>query len=231
MIRPFYTSSVGMKQNQQKFEVIANNVSNVSTVGYKPSRAEFSELLYTNLKETDGLEAGSGMKLQKTDINHSAGSYVATNRQLDFAIMNDNGYFGILTDEGVKYTRAGNFSLSQNPDGGFYLVLPGAGYVLGPDGNPVVAAGEQDSFNIGVFSFANRDGLLKDGSNLFAATETSGQAFAIDNSCVKNNTLESSAVDLANEMSELIITQRNFQFNSRMVQMSDEIMQTLNNLR
>ncbi|HHW46757.1 MAG TPA: flagellar hook-basal body protein [Clostridiales bacterium] len=231
MIRSFYTSSVGMKQNQHKFEVIANNVSNISTVGYKPSRAEFSELLYTNLKETDDLQAGNGMKLQKTDASHSAGSYITTNRTLDFAIMSNEGYFGILTDEGVKYTRAGNFSLSQGLDGNFYLALPGAGYVLGPDGNPVAVSSEQDNVNIGVFSFANRDGLLKDGNNLFVATENSGQAFSIDNSCVKNNTLEGSAVDLATEMSELILAQRNFQFNSRMVQMSDEIMQTINNLR
>lgn len=231
MIRSFYNASVGMKQTQTKFEVIANNISNVSTVGYKPSRAEFSELLYTNLKETEGMQAGSGSKLQKTDVTHSSGSYISTNRPLDFAIMNDDGYFGILTDEGVKFTRAGNFSLAQNADGNFYLTLPGAGFVLDPNGNPVEVTGTEDNFNIGVFSFANRDGLLKDGGNMFVATQTSGQAFAIDNSFVKNNTLEGSAVDLATEMSELLLTQRNFQFNSRMAQMSDEIMQTVNNLR
>ncbi len=237
MITSFYTGATGAIQSQRGLDVAANNIANVSTNGYKAQRATFEDLLYTNLRtDNQELKAGHGAKLNKTDVLHQEGTPRATGRNLDFAVFDARSFFGVMTEDGIQYTKNGNFSLSQQVDGQFYLAYAGGGNVVDAAGNPIKVdpnhydQGEIAS-KIGVFTFANVDGLTPNGSCLFRGTATSGNPLVVENPQVRTGYLESSAVDIADEMIEVIQLQKAFQLNTRMIQISDEIMQTINNLR
>lgn len=236
MISSFYTSSVGTMQLQKGMDVISNNIANVSTVGYRPSQVSFADLLYTNIQGNNTLMAGHGAKLQKTDVLGLPGAPISTGRVLDYALVDSNCFFGILTNEGMKYTRAGNFELSQGADGQFYLASPLGGLVADANGQPIVV--DPDTINdqtanlpIGVFAFDNTDGLMRDSNNMYINTVASGAPRALEEPALRSRCLEASAVSIAEEMSSVIQLQRAFQLNTRMVQVSDEIMQTINALR
>lgn len=237
MITSFYTGAVGAIQCQHGMDVTANNMANVSTDGYKPQRVTFEDLLYTNLETgNQELKVGHGVKLNNTDVLHREGAPRATGRDLDFAVFDERSFFGVMTDEGIQYTKNGNFSLSQQTDGKFYLTYANGGNVVDAAGNPIEVDPENyDSeaiaSKIGVFTFDNVDGLVLDGDCLFNATATSGNALIVEDPEIQTGYLESSAVDVADEMLEVIQLQRAFQLNTRMIQISDEIMQTVNNLR
>ncbi len=232
----FYTSSVGTQQIQKGMDVVANNIANVSTTGYKPSTVSFSELIHTNMKGNgDNLTVGSGAKLQKTDTLYGVSAIKSTERTLDFAILEKNGFFKVVSETGeVKYTRDGNFNLQELNNGSFVLVSSHGGYVADANNNPIIITNPQNlseqEINVGVFSFQNIDGLNKAEGGFFVETEASGAAQASDVE-VKRGALESSGVDLASEMTDVIHIQRSFQMNARMVQIADEIEQTINNLR
>lgn len=237
MITAFYTAAVGAIQSQRSLDIAANNIANVSTDGYKAQRGTFEDLLYTNMRsDQQQLKAGHGAKLSKTDVLHRGGTPRATGRDLDFAIFEPRSFFAVETGEGLQFTKNGNFSLSRQADGTFYLAYPGVGNVVDAAGNPIaVDAGQYDpqelAAKIGVFTFANVDGLTPSGSCLFSATATSGNPLTAANSRVETGYLEASAVDIADEMAAVIQLQKAFQLNTRMIQISDEIMQTVNNLR
>lgn len=232
MIDAFYTAAVGTNQIQKGFDVLSNNIANVSTAGFKRSKSSFADLLYTNIRASEtetNLKVGHGAKLEKTDVLHTQGMFQQTERQLDYAIEG-NGYFGIETTDGIKYTRCGNFEMSEI-GGKFYLTATQGGYVLDSKGKRIEVKNTQDNFDIGVYEFKNTDGLKIEGGLFFNPTEISGQATAIKEPSLKRGFLEGSNVDMAQSMSDVIELQRAFQFNARMVQMSDEVMQTVNSLR
>ncbi|HMM07235.1 MAG TPA: flagellar hook-basal body protein [Clostridiales bacterium] len=237
MITSFYTGATGAIQSQRGLDVAANNIANMSTNGYKAQRVTFEDLLYTNMRaDNQELKAGHGAKLSKTDVLHTGGAPRATGRDLDFAVFDARSFFGVMTEEGIQYTKNGNFSLSQQADGKFYLAYAGVGNVVDAAGNPIeVDPNQYDqreiASKIGVFTFANIDGLTPNGSCLFSATATSGNPTVVAQPQIQTGYLESSAVDIADEMVEVIQLQKAFQLNTRMVQISDEIMQTVNNLR
>ncbi len=237
MITSFYTGATGAIQSQRGLDVAANNIANVSTNGYKAQRVTFEDLLYSNLRtDNQELKAGHGAKVSKTDVLHTQGTPCATGRDLDFAVFDARSFFGVMTKDGIQYTKNGNFSLSQQTDGKFYLAYAGGGNVVDAAGNPIeVDPNQYDqgeiAAKIGVFTFANVDGLVVNGNCLFSATATSGNPTAVENPRIQTGYLESSAVDIADEMVEVIQLQKAFQLNTRMIQISDEIMQTVNNLR
>ncbi len=232
MIDAFYTAAVGATSLQKGFDVIANNIANVSTYGYKGSKSSFADLLYTNInKEEEGksLKVGHGTKLEKTDVLHNQGSYQNTGRILDYA-LEDNGFFAVETAEGTKYTRCGNFELTKVGEK-FYLTAMQGGFVLNPKGQRIEVKNEKDNHDVGVFTFANNGGLKIEGGLFFTQTDSSGTATASKDPQIKRGYLENSNVDMGQSMADVIEIQRAFQFNSRMVQISDEIMQTVNSLR
>lgn len=232
MIDSFYTAAVGTNQVQKGFDVLSNNMANVSTSGFKRSKSVFADLLYTNIRAAENdtnLKNGNGVKLKKTDVIHAQGGFQQTQRQLDYAI-DGNGYFGVETKNGIKYTRCGNFEMSDI-GGKFYLTATQGGFVLDSKGQRIEVKNIEDNLDIGVYEFKNSDGLKIEEGLFFTPTETSGQSQAINEPEVKRGFLEGSNVDVAESMSDIIQLQRAFQFNARMVQMSDEIMQTVNSLR
>jgi flagellar basal-body rod protein FlgG len=234
MLTSFYTSAAGTITQQQSLDIVANNLSNVSTGGYQPSRASFSDLLYTNLHEPENArrQAGHGEKIGKTDTVFKNGGVQSTGRKLDYALPDGNSFFAAQTSDGdIRYTRNGSFYMSQASDGTYYLADSAGGWVLDGGGNPIPVTDEDAKLPVGIYRFQNRDGLLKTGDNYFQATDVSGAASPDAGGEALQGTLESSAVEMTDGMYDLIQTQKAFAFNAKLVQMSDEITQTVNSLR
>ncbi|MDD4572533.1 MAG: flagellar hook-basal body protein [Clostridia bacterium] len=232
MIRSFYTASAGTVWSQKGLDVTANNIANVSTDGYKAQTATLAALRYTNMRGTDeaNLKSGHGTMLSKSDIIYEQGSLRQTGRSLDFA-LNKEGFFAIQMPDGIKYTRNGNFSLSEKADGSFALVAANGGTVLDENGKPITVSDKNAKLNIGVYVFQNKGALTKEHGNMFVAGEFPGEAVVMDEPGLLKGYLEASSVDLAQEMADMITEQKAFGLNVKMIQISDEIMQTLNSLR
>lgn len=234
MLTSFYTAAMGAVSQQQKLDVVSNNIANASTAGYKPDRTAFADLVDTSVQgpETaDSPKVGHGTRLSKTDTVFIPGSVQKTDRPLDYALKQEDAFFAVRSADGaVRYTRAGDFQLSKNPDGHFYLADTQGSLVLSRAGNPIAVEDASQPQAVGVFSFRNRDGLRKTGDNLYEATQVSGPAEATDWEAIPYS-LEDSAVDFGDEMAAMLSAQKGFAFNAKMIEMSDNITQTVNNLR
>lgn len=236
MLTSFYTASVGAISQQKGLDVTANNIANASTGGFKADKASFSDLLYTNVREPEStdsnLKVGHGAKVGKTDTLFTPGSIQQTDKSLDYALTDNNTFFAVKTTDGsVKYTRNGSFQMSKATDGKFYLADDKGSLVLDSHGQTITVKDEDDKQNVGVYTFKNLDGLSKAGDSYFNATAVSGEASVAQNAKVKQKYVEGSSVDMADEMSNVITSQRAFEFNAKIVQISDELMQTLNSMR
>jgi flagellar basal-body rod protein FlgG len=203
-VQTLYTAATGMEALETKLDVIANNMANINTTGFKKDRANFEDVFYRQYRmpgSTDadgnmtstGIEVGLGTRVSSTQSNHEQGAFETTNNQLDLAIEGD-GFFRVINPNGdFYYTRAGNFGL--NAQGILVLGSANIGYVL--DGNVqipedatdvlVTADGQvqvrtQSSPNMQTVAqltlakFVNPDGLLKLGDNLYQETDASGAA-------------------------------------------------------
>lgn len=233
MIDAFNTATKGLIYMQKGMDVTANNISNNSTTGYKVDETVFTDLLYAYQRGTEDeydVNQGNGVRIQSTNTIFTTGVLAPTERSLDYAIVDDDAFFAILTDEGVKYTRNGSFQLSMI-GGNSYLTSASGGYVLDPNGNTIIVEDENERQNLGIFTFRNVNALTKRANTLFDANETTGEAMLKDDAVVKQFYLENSNINLANEITDVIRLQRGFQFNSKILQMADEIAQTVNSLR
>ncbi len=138
----FYTAAVGASAQQSKLDVISNNLANNSSYGFKARRPVFTDLLYSNMNAAQNaeskLKAGSGIRMEKTDLVEDQGALDFTGADLDFAIMGE-GFFGLIdpTSKAVTYTRDGSFQLSQVGDN-FYLTSSNGKWVMGADKKPIV---------------------------------------------------------------------------------------------
>lgn len=240
MISGFYTARSGLNAHQEHLNTISNNMANVNTVGFKPMRTAFTDLMYQNINreevENEAL-VGRGVKINKNDVQMTVGRLEATQYPLDFAITSENGFFATETEYGeTLYTRAGNFRLS-NEDDTFYLVNGQGHRVLDEDGTEIeVEFDEQgnmvfDHSVIGVYTFSNPFGLELVGGNMFAETDVSGEAEVMEEPIIKQGYLEGSATEIATEMTKVIEASKAFSFTSRMIQVADEVEQTVNQLR
>jgi len=228
----FYTAAGGAIWLQKGLNVTANNIANISTNGYKPDEASFSDLVYTNVHAqgvNDKLKMGNGVKLEKTDTVFNNGPVVQTGRTLDYALQSD-GFFAVQTASSIKYTRDGSFNLSAE-NGQSYLTTASGDYVLNSQGQRITVKNDQQDLDVGVYTFQNTDGLTKEGNNYLVPTTNAGAVSLAKNPLLKQGALEGSSVNLADAMTDIITSQRSFQFNTKMVQISDEIMQTINGLR
>lgn len=230
MIRAFYTATAGANSNQTYLDVISNNLANLQTEGYKSLKPEFSDLLYTNLTQAgDGsLMVGSGSKIDKTDTLFNEGTLIQTDKLTDFAILGD-GFFAIQKEDEILYTRTGAFTVG-NIDGENYLMLD-SGYVLDNNEEPIILTEGENEINIGVYKFTNNFDLERVGNNLFRIANENAEYEISEVAEVKRGYIEGSNVVLSQEMVKMIQTQRAFQFNSRIIQVADEIEQTINSLR
>lgn len=263
MIRGFYSARSGLTAHQEQMNVISNNMANVNTVGFKPMRVSFTDLMYKNLNRAEAENPamiGHGAKINKTDTNVTVGPLELTNSYLDFAITGE-GYFALENASGdITYTRAGNFIMSLDEGGTYWLAAANGDRVLDAEGEHIEIEFEQieqrtvasvdedgtihynpvtyvdgapvvDMDQIGVYTFSNPYGLSNLGNNRYAQTDVPGEATALEQPSLREGYLEGSGVEVSVEMVKVIESSRAFSFNSRMIQVADEIEQTINSLR
>jgi flagellar basal-body rod protein FlgG len=265
MIRALWTSASGMSAQQTNLDVVAHNMANVNTTGFKQSRANFEDLIYQNIKDPgvlsadgnrvpSGIQIGLGVKISDVSKTFSQGSLRNTERELDVAIEG-KGFFKIeLPNGGEAYTRAGNFNIDN--DG---YIVTSEGYKLypniqvnspetlinisiSPNGKVNAVRNEggtqtiEELGDIKLYRFINPSGLKALGQNLFSQTEASGEAIEGDPNIdgygrLLQGFLESSNVNIVEEMINLIVAQRAYEMNSKGVTASDEMLRTVANLK
>ncbi|HEY0967436.1 MAG TPA: flagellar basal-body rod protein FlgG [Opitutaceae bacterium] len=254
-----YSAATGMEAQQLNLNTIANNLANVNTPGFKRSKIEFQDLLYQKPREsgTDsgggnlvptGVEVGNGSRVASTSKVFTQGQLSQTGEKLDVAIQGD-GFFEVQRPDGtIGYTRAGSFKLSAQgqvvtTDGlpilsGFQPIPPGATAVtISEDGNVTVqTANGNTNFRLTLSRFANPAGLRSLGGNLYEETAASGtpeagspgeQGFGR----TIQGYIENSNVNIVEEMVNLIIAQRAYEINSKSIQASDEMLQSIAQLK
>jgi flagellar basal-body rod protein FlgG len=259
MLRALYSASAGMQSQQTNLDVIANNLANVNTTGYKKSKAEFQDLLYQTTRSAGaeqgsgyqlptGVQIGHGSRLVATSKIFTTGELTSTGERLDVAIHGD-GFFEVQLPDGTKaYSRDGALKTDATGrittsdglplQGGFQPIPAGTTNVtIAPNGEVTTqgASGKQ-SFRVNLVRFANPAGLDAVGHNLFKETSVSGTP-EIGNPAengfgeLQQGYLEMSNVKVVEEMVNMILAQRAYEVNSKAVQSADEMMQMSNNLR
>ena len=233
----FYTAALGAVGQQEKMNVIANNIANVNTDGFRSKNAVFSDLMYYNMRDEQGadtrVKAGSGIAMGRTDTDFSESSMAPTGGNTDFAISG-RGFF-MLQDpntQAVSYSRNGKFNMSLRADG-FYLVNDNGQLVLDENRNPIRLdeEGIVGGARPGIYTFPVQQGMLNTGNNELTATEKNGEPVLSADAELRQGYLEQSNVNLADEMSKTIECSRAYSYVLKMIQTSDEIEQVINSLR
>lgn len=235
MIQGFYSGTAGLRAQQTAVDNIANNIANVNTTGFKTKDEEFSSLLSVSMVRPDYADyptelTGSGTEVSNVKSDMSGGGMVTTDSALDFYPLG-SGFFAVRDTAGnTYYTRDGSFSVATSQNGSFLVNAEGM-QVLDANANPVaVNANGTPAAQAGLFTFSNSMGLANAGGSLYTQTADSGAA-AVSAEGYKTGTLEGSNVDLARQMTRLIVAQRGYQFSSRVVQTADQIAALTNEIK
>ncbi|MCE9590131.1 MAG: flagellar basal-body rod protein FlgG [Planctomycetes bacterium] len=261
-----HSASTGLSALSTNIDVIANNLANVNTAGFKASRANFEDLLYQMKQQPGvetasgdqrpaGLQVGMGTRISNTQYDFTKGSPQITGRPLDLMI-DGNGLFRVSIPpdrgNGVGYSRAGNFFL--NSDGEVVLgnttgskldppiTVPQDATNLTVSADGIVSAqlpGQTTYSQLGqlqLATFVNPNGLQSIGGNLYIESAASGppiEGTPAQGSfgSIIQNALESSNVDPVHELVDLIKAQRAFEMNSQSIQVADQTLQVISNLR
>jgi flagellar basal-body rod protein FlgG len=260
MIRSLWIAKTGLEAQQTQMDVIANNLANVSTNGFKKSRAVFEDLLYQNVRQPgaqssqqtqlpSGLQLGSGTRTVATERIHTQGNPLSTGNSKD-VMVNGAGYFQVLLPDGTAaYTRDGSFQSDNNGQ-----LVTASGFVVQPaitvpsnalsltvarDGTvsvtlPGIAAPAQIG-SLQLATFVNPAGLESKGENLYVETGASGNPQT--NTPGTNGAgvlmqgyVETSNVSVVEEMVNMIQTQRAYEINSKAITTSDQMLQKLTQL-
>ncbi|MFA5371057.1 MAG: flagellar basal-body rod protein FlgG [Sideroxydans sp.] len=260
MIRSLWIAKTGLEAQQTQMDVISNNLANVSTTGFKRSRAVFEDLLYQNLRQPgaqssqqtqipSGLQIGTGVRPIATERIHTQGNLQQTGNQLDMAIQG-NGFFQILLPDGsTAYTRDGSFqsdSQGQLVTANGYTVQPAItlpanalSVTVGLDGvvsvtQPGVTAPVQVG-SIQLATFINPAGLESMGQNLHLETAASGAPNTNvpgtnGTGSINQSYVETSNVNVVEELVNMIQTQRAYEINSKSITTSDQMLQKLSQI-
>jgi len=257
MLRAFSTAATGMTAQQMMVDVIANNLANINTTGFKRSQINFQDLLYVDVEEPGtevasgitsptGLEIGSGVRAASTIKVYTAGELLNTGRPLDVAITGEGFLQVSMPDGSIKYTRDGSLQINANGE-----LVTAMGYLMEPaisvpvdavsvsiekDGgvNVTDVSGTQSVVgNIQLVRFPNPSGLSSEGDNLLAETEASGTPTTGtpgENGfgTMQSGFLEKSNVQMVTELVNLITAQRAYEINSRAIKAGDEMLRTAN---
>ncbi|MDT8893232.1 flagellar basal-body rod protein FlgG [Halomonas sp. I1] len=260
MINSLWTAKTGLESQQVKLDVISNNLANVNTNGFKRSRAVFEDLLYQNLRQPgaqndvqnrlpSGMQVGTGVRPVATERLHTQGGLENTENSRDLAI-NGKGFFQVRMPDGTTaYTRDGSFQLDENGQmvtaNGYPLepaiIIPqnALSVSIGEDGIvSVTEPGSSETNEVGqitVSSFVNPTGLESIGGNLYRETTASGprnEGIPGMNGAgrLSQGYVETSNVNVVEEMVGMIQTQRAYEINSKAVQTSDEMLARLTQL-
>ncbi len=260
MLRGLWTAATGMISQQLTIDVCANNLSNVSTTGFKKSRSNFQDLMYQTSQTPGattanggtvpvGIQCGMGSRPSSTQKIYSQGDYETTGNELDFAIEG-NGFFKVLRGDEELYTRAGNFTLDSE---GYVCTSSGdrlqpevaltedtTSISLQSDGTLTAFGGtggeELVSTEVMLYSFMNPAGLYSVGGNLLRVTEASGEEIegtpgSDGFGTVANQMLEMSNVSVVEEMVAMIVGQRAYEATSKALQTADTMLQMANGLK
>ncbi len=235
MINGFYAAKSGLRSFQFGLDVTANNIANVDTDGFQSKTVNFADLVYTR---TQGLSvvAGNGSRALSTSAIVEQGAYLPGDELS--AMIDGEGYYAIQNPTGdaenaALYMRSGNFSLSEE-GGTLYLTAPGGGYVLDQGGQRIEVANGDATAALGqvaLYAFNNPGALTALGGGRFTPSEASGEPVEDTVSRLVQGGTEGSNVDLAAEMAHLMIAQRGFTANAKILQTIDELEQTANSLR
>ena len=236
----FYAAAAGAAAHQKRINVVSNNLSNISTAGFKKEDAVFSDLIYNELnppaQEGTQLTASSGSVIDKTNTDFSQGNLAPSGLPHDYALKGE-GFFALqnpISGE-ITYTRDGTFELSEQADGTFLLVSQNGKRVLDSENQPIVVTNEtkEEKQPLGVFRFRTIDGMLHLSNNEFMPTEKNGEAIPVADGALRTLQYytEESNVNLADEITKMIEAQRAYQYALKMVATTDEIETTINGLR
>ena len=257
MIRSLWIAKTGLDAQQTQMDVIANNLANVSTTGFKRSRAVFEDLLYQTIRQPgaqssqqtqipSGLQLGTGVRPIATERIHTQGNLQLTGNQLDVAIQGA-GVFQILMPDGTTaYTRDGSFQTDSNGQlvtaSGFAVqpaitIPPGSTNVtIGRDGKVTVnlpnIVQPQSAGDLQLATFINPAGLQSMGENLYQETASSGTPNTTvpgtnGSGSLTQSYVETSNVNVVEELVNMIQTQRAYEINSKAIQTSDQMLQKL----
>ena len=260
MLRALYTAASGMEAQQLNIDTIAHNLANVNTSGFKQRKAQFQDLLYQNIRQAGasntatteipvGLQVGLGTKPVATEIIFSQGDFASTSNPTDVVIQGQ-GFFQIRQANGqIAYTRNGNFHM--NRDGNLVtsegdlldpqITIPQdqIGITIGSDGTvSVMQAGQSQPQQVGkieLASFQNPSGLENIGKNLFLSTQASGEAVTgtpgeTGFGTILQGYVEQSNVSVVEEMVNMIVSQRAYEANSKVIRTADEMFTQANNV-
>ena len=259
MLRGLWTAATGMSCQQTNIDVIANNLANVNTSGFKKSRINFQDLMYQNMRTAGasttsggqlpvGIQVGMGAKVVAVEKIFLQGDFAHTKNPMDLAIEG-RGFFKLLNNSREVFTRSGAFKLDKDGN-----ICDSHGNRLQPEfaipaktvsitidsGGKLVASGsdgkELGSVQLQLFDFLNPGGLQSIGQNLFIPSEGSGDPVqgnpgTDEFGTISQGYLEMSNVDIVEEMIQMIIGQRAFEVGGKVIQAGDEMLQIVNNLK
>ena len=259
MIRSLYTAATGMGAQQLNMDVIANNLANVNTTGFKKGRVDFQDLLYQTIRSAGatqaqgvqvptGIQVGLGTRAAAVQKVFTAGDAQQTGNDLD-VMIEGNGFFQVMTPSGeLAYTRDGSFKVDSQgkivtSDG--YALQPeitvpaeAKEVTIGEDGtvSASVSGQTQQLGQIQIVKFLNPAGLDSMGRNILQKTDASGEPITGTPGQDGLGTLASGFVEMSNvkvveEMVNMIVAQRAYEVNSKSIQSADEMLNIANNLR
>lgn len=239
MVRGLYTAATGMMVQRNKMDVLTNNLVNAETTGFKKDTlvtTTFNEEIVKRINDPSvnvygGVDVGPysyGTHVDEVVTDFSDGMFEETGVSTDLAISGD-GFFVIETDEGIRYTRSGNFSI----DGNGYLVTAGGHYVLGTGGRINIGTTEFNVLTNGVINvdgryvgrlrietFEDKGMLRKEGNNLYYAY--GGAAIPANDAIVRQGVQELSNVNVISEITDMITVYRKYEASQKIVSITDE---------
>lgn len=255
MIRSLWISKTGLEAQQTQMDVVANNLANVSTNGFKRSRAVFEDLLYQNIRQPgaqssqqslipSGLQIGTGVRPVAAERIHTQGNLQQTGNDLDVAIQGPGFFQVTMPDGSVAYTRDGSFQMDANgalvTSNGFIVsgvTIPAntSAITIGGDGvvTATVNGANQQVGNLQLATFINPAGLQSIGQNLYVETPSSGTAASgltpgtNGSGTLVQRYVETSNVNVVEELVNMIQTQRAYEINSKAITTSDQMLQKL----
>jgi flagellar basal-body rod protein FlgG len=252
-----WAAKTGLDAQQTRMAVTANNLANVSTTGFKKGRAVFEDLLYQNIRQVgsagsqdtqlpSGLSLGTGARVVATEKLHTQGNMQVTGNSLDMAI-NGRGFFQVLLPDGTTgYTRDGSFQVNAQGE-----LVTSAGYTVQPsitipDGAQTVSVGTDGVVSVQLpgqpapaqvgsvqlVDFINTAGLQPRGENLLLESAASGPAQTGTPGLnglgsIQQGSLESSNVNVVEELVSMIETQRAYEMNSKAISTTDQMLEYL----
>jgi flagellar basal-body rod protein FlgG len=259
MTPALWAAKTGLDAQQTRMTVVSNNLANVNTTGFKQGRAVFEDLLYQNVRQVGaqstqdtryptGLYVGTGVRVVATEKLYTQGNLVQTGNPLDLAVQG-RGFFQVLMPDGtLGYTRDGSFQVNAEGElvtSSGYRLQPGISIPdaaqsvsIGTDGTvSVQVAGQAAPTQVGslqLVDFVNPAGLQARGQNLLLESASSGPAQTgtpgLDGlGSIAQGTLESSNVNVVEELVNMIETQRAYEMNSKAIQTTDQMLEYVNN--